>query len=673
MKDRIEELKKELNYHIDRYYNQDDPVISDYEYDCLMQELKKLEAEYPDLVTPDSPTQRVGGTAKREAGVLVRHRVPMLSLQDVFSKEEVFSFVEEMLRRLEEPEFVVETKIDGLSMALRYTDGVLTTAITRGDGIIQGEDVTENARVIKDVKKKLKHPIPYLEIRGEVYMTDASFEKVNERQELLGKKLFANPRNCAAGTLRQLDSKITKERELSLFVFNIQETQGRTFESHTEGYEYLKSNGIKVIENYTVCRTAEEVWAAIEKIGESRGSLGYDIDGAVVKINRLSDREKLGATSKVPRWAVAYKYPPEEKESVLHSIELSVGRTGRITPTAIFEPVRLCGTSVSRATLHNQDFIDELDICIGDTIVVYKSGEIIPKIKGVVKEKRPEGAQRFQLPNRCPVCGAPAIREKDTADIKCTGSNCPAQLERHIINFVGRDAMDIKGFGESYIVELVRKGYLKDVADIFYLHQYRDELIEQGIIGKEKNTDKLLKAIEDAKGNAPQQLLTGLGISNVGKATARELMNHFQTMEKLSEATIEELEQVSDIGTISAAAINSFFMETQNQELLEKLRNVGVNMKQEASVSGGVLTGKTIVVTGTLPTMGRKEATELIQSLGGKAAGSVSKKTDYVLAGENAGSKLTKAQELGVPVLSEEEFLEMVSFLKNNLRESDGE
>lgn len=661
MKDRIEELKKELNYHIDRYYNQDDPVISDYEYDCLMQELKKIEAEHPELVTSDSPTQRVGGSAKREAGVLVKHRVPMLSLQDVFSKEEVFSFVEEMQRQLEEPEFVVETKIDGLSMALRYTDGVLTTAITRGDGIIQGEDVTENARVIKDVMKKLKYPIPYLEIRGEVYMTDESFEKVNEKQELMGKKTFANPRNCAAGTLRQLDSKVTKERELSLFIFNIQETQGQNFTSHTEGYEYLKKNGIKVIENYTVCRTAEEVWAAIEKIGESRGTLGYDIDGAVVKINNLADREKLGATSKVPRWAVAYKYPPEEKESVLRSIELSVGRTGRITPTAIFDPVRLCGTSVSRATLHNQDFVDELDICLGDTIVVYKSGEIIPKIKGVVKEKRPQGAVRFQIPDRCPVCGAPAVREKDTADMKCTGSSCPAQLERHIINFVGRDAMDIKGFGESYIIELVRRGYVKDVADIFYLYQYRDELIEQGIIGKEKNTDKLLKAIEDAKKNAPQHLLTGLGIPNVGKATARELMNHFQTMEKLSKASTEELEQVSDIGSISAAAIHDFFAEERNQELIEKLQKAGVNMEQEVTSAGGILTGKTIVVTGTLPTMGRKEATELILSLGGKAAGSVSKKTDYVLAGENAGSKLTKAQELGVPVLSEEMFLEMVS------------
>lgn len=660
MKDRIEELREKINYHNDRYYNQDDPEITDYEYDMLMQELKQLEAQHPELVTPDSPTQKVGGTAKREAGVLVRHRVPMLSLQDVFSKEEVFAFVEDMKEKLDNPEFVVETKIDGLSMAIRYTDGILTTAITRGDGVIQGEDVTENAKVIRDVKNKLRYPIPYLEIRGEVYMTNKAFEEVNEKQELLGKKLFANPRNCAAGTLRQLDSKVTKERNLSMFVFNIQETQGRTFETHTEGYEYLKRNGIKVIEDYTVCKTAEEVWAAIEKIGEKRGSLGYDIDGAVVKLNRIADREAVGATSKVPRWAVAYKYPPEEKETILREVELSVGRTGRITPTAIFDPIRLCGTTVSRATMHNQDFIDELDVGIGDTIVVYKSGEIIPKIKKVIHSKRPEGTVKYQIPDRCPVCGAPAVREKDTADIRCTGSNCPSQLERHIINFVGRDACDIKGFGENYIIELVRLGYLKTVADIFSLKDHREELIEQGIIGKEKNTDKLLAAIEDAKSKEPDRLLTGLGIPNVGKATARELMKYFGSIEKLSQAKTEELEQVQDIGSISAAAIHNYFADEKNRKILAELKEAGVKMEQEIIVTEGPLTGKTVVVTGTLPTLGRKEATQEIQNAGGKATGSVSKKTDYVLAGENAGSKLTKAQELGIPVITEEEFFELI-------------
>ncbi len=661
IQEKIEELRKKLEYHSDRYYNQDDPEISDYEYDQMMLELKALEKEHPELVTSDSPTQHVGGTAKREAGVLVKHRVPMLSLSDVFSREEVDAFVQDMQAQFSDPEFVVETKIDGLSLALRYTDGVLTTAITRGDGIIQGEDVTENARVIKDVKTRLKHPIPYLEIRGEVYMTDAAFEKVNEKQELLGKKVFANPRNCAAGTLRQLDSRITKERELSLFVFNIQETQGKEFTTHTEGYEYLKSNGIRVIDHYKVCHTADEVWAAIEEIGSRRGELGYDIDGAVVKLNSIAQRAIVGATSKVPRWAVAYKYPPEEKESVLLDVELSVGRTGRITPTAVFEPVRLCGTSVSRATLHNQDFIDDLDICIGDTIVVYKSGEIIPKIRAVKKEKRPTGATRFRIPDVCPVCGAPAVREKDTADIKCTGSNCPAQLERHIINFVGRDAMDIKGFGANYIIELVRLGYLKNAADIFSLKEHREELIGQGIIGKEKNTDKLLKAIEDAKANQPDRLLTGLGIQGVGKATARSLMNHFGTMEKLAAASQEELETVSDIGSISAEAIRRFFEDEENRRLLEEMKKAGVNMEAEIAETGTVFAGKTFVVTGTLPTMGRSEAAALIQRLGGKAAGSVSKKTSYVLAGENAGSKLTKAQQLGIPVISEEEFLEMAA------------
>lgn len=659
VKQKIEELRKKLDYHSDRYYNQDAPEISDYEYDTMMRELKELEREHPELVTADSPTQKVGGTAKREAGVLVRHRVPMLSLQDVFSRGEVEAFVQDMQAQFTEPEFVVETKIDGLSLALRYTDGELTTAITRGDGVTQGEDVTQNARVIADVKTRLPHPIPYLEIRGEVYMTNEAFDRVNEKQELLGKKTFANPRNCAAGTLRQLDSAVTKERGLSMFVFNIQEAQGKTFATHLEGYEYLKSNGIRVIENHYLCRTPDEVWEAIQKIGELRGGFGYDIDGAVVKLNSLADREIAGATAKAPRWAVAYKYPPEEKETVLKDIELSVGRTGRITPTGVFEPVRLCGTSVSRATLHNQDFIDDLDICIGDTISVYKSGEIIPKIRAVVKEKRPDGAVRFRIPDVCPVCGAPAVREKDTADIRCTGSSCPAQLERHIINFVGRDAMDIKGFGANYIMELVRLGYLKNTADIFTLKEHREELIEQGVIGKEKNTDKLLKAIEDAKANQPDRLLCGLGIQGVGKATARSLMRHFGTIESLSKAREEELEQVEDIGSVSARAIRRFFDDAENMQLISRMAAYGVNMREETEETGNVFAGLTFVVTGTLPTLGRKEAVELIQKLGGKAAGSVSKKTNYVLAGENAGSKLTKAQELGVPILDEQEFLKM--------------
>ena len=661
IQEKIEALRKEIEYHIERYYNQDDPEITDYEYDQKMNELKRLEREHPEYVTPDSPTQKVGGSAKREAGVLVEHNVPMLSLQDVFDRGEVENFVAEMKKQLDDPEFVVEYKIDGLSLSLRYEYGELKLAETRGDGIQYGEDVTANAKVIRDVKKKLKDKPEYLEIRGEVYMTEADFEKVNEKQELLGKKLFANPRNCAAGTLRQLDTAVTKERGLSMFIFNIQDARGISFETHTEGYEYLKKQGIRVIEEYTVCKTADEVWAAIEKIGENRGKLPYDIDGAVVKINRFSDREKLGATSKVPRWAVAYKYPPEEKETKLLDIELSVGRTGRITPTAVFEPVRLCGTSVSRATLHNQDFIDELDIGIGDTIVVYKSGEIIPKVRRVIHEKRPAGVKKFVIPNVCPVCGAKTEREKDTADIKCTSPNCPAQLERHMINFVGRDAMDIKGFGATYIMELVHLGYLKDIADIYDLKQHREELIEQGIIGKEKNTDKLLDAIEKSKQNEAFQLLTGFGIPNVGKAAAKTILKHFGSIEALMQADMESLQQVADVGEVTALCIRNYFQDENNCKIIERLKEAGVNMEMaESGSEDGRFDGLTFVITGTLPTMDRKAAAALIEAQGGKVSGSVSKKTNYLLAGENAGSKLTKANDLGVSVISEAELQEML-------------
>lgn len=661
IKDKIEDLRKQIEYHSNRYYNEDNPEISDYEFDMMMQELKKLEQEYPEYASVNSPTKKVGGSAKREAGVLVRHNVPMLSLQDVFSKEDVIRFVEEMKEQLDDPEFVVEYKIDGLSMSLRYENGELKLAETRGDGINFGEDVTENAKVIKDVKKKLKDTPEYLEIRGEVYMKNADFDAVNAKQELLGKKTFANPRNCAAGTLRQLDTAVTKERKLSMFIFNIQQTRGITFETHTQGYEYLKKQGIPVIHDYKVCKTADEVWDAIEAIGENRGKLAYDIDGAVVKINRYQDREILGATSKVPRWAVAYKYPPEEKETVLKEIELSVGRTGRITPTAVFEPVRLCGTSVSRATLHNQDFIDDLDIGIGDTIVVYKSGEIIPKIKEVRKEKRPSDWVKFQIPDVCPVCGEKTVRDRDTADIKCTNANCPAQLERHIINFVGRDAMDIKGFGTVYIEELVRKGYISSVADIYDLKDHRKTLIEEGIIGKEKNTDKLLDAIEKSKENDAYKLLTGFGIPNVGKAAARTIMKKMQNIDTLMQASMEELQEVDDIGEVSADCIRRFFADEKNRQQVERLKQAGLNMEcKESAGEDQRFAGLTFVITGTLPNMDRKEAAAMIENFGGKVTGSVSKKTNYLLAGENAGSKLTKAQTLGISVISEDELLQMI-------------
>lgn len=658
---RYNELKQIILYHNDRYYNQDDPEISDYDYDMMMQELKALEKKHPEYVTSDSPTQKVGGTAKREAGVLVRHNVPMLSLQDVFSKEEVEQFVNDMQEQLDDPTFVVEYKIDGLSLALRYVNGKLDVAITRGDGILQGEDVTVNAKVIKDVKKTLKDPLEYLEVRGEVYMTNDAFDKVNEIQEIQGKKLFANPRNCAAGTLRQLDSKITKERNLSMFVFNIQDVRGREFASHSEGYEFLKKQGIKIIEDYKICKTADEVWRAIVAIGENRDKLDYDIDGAVVKIDSFADRRKLGNTAKVPRWAIAYKYPPEEKETKLLEIELSVGRTGRITPTAVFEPIRLCGTTVSRATLHNQDFIDDLDIRIGDTIVVYKSGEIIPKVRRVVKEKRPVDSVPYVIGDKCPVCGAPAMRIGDNADIKCTNHSCPSKLVRNIVNFVGRDAMDIKGFGFAYVETLVNHGYLKDLSDIYGLIDKRQELLDKKIIGLVKSTDNLLNAIEGSKTNDASKLLTSLGISNVGKSAAKSLMRKFKSIDNLMDASYAQLIEVNDIGDISATAIIKYFKNPENREMINKLKDYGVNMEIiEEAGSDDRFADMTFVVTGTLPTLSRKQASELIEKHGGKVSGSVSKKTNYLVAGENAGSKLTKAQTLGIDVINEETLLEMV-------------
>ncbi|EHR37600.1 NAD-dependent DNA ligase LigA [Megamonas funiformis] len=660
IKKQIDELKKKILYHNDLYYNQDNPEIEDAQYDELMRQLKKLEAENPELITKDSPTQKVGGMAKREAGVLVKHDVPMLSLQDVFSAEEVETFVDNMQKELDNPEFVVEEKIDGLSLALRYVDGELKLAVTRGDGVVQGEDVTANAMQIKDIKKKIKEKLPYFEVRGEVYMTREAFSLVNEKQELLGKRLFANPRNCAAGTLRQLDSKIIKERNLSMFIFNLQKVEGIELKSHTQAYEFMHKQGMKIIHSYKVCKTKKEVLQAIEEIGNRRGDLDYDIDGAVVKINDFAQREKLGATSKVPKWAIAYKYPPEEKETKLLNIELSVGRTGRITPTAVFEPVWLCGTKVERATLHNQDFIDDLDIRIGDTIKVYKSGEIIPKVRCVIKEKRPQDSKPFIIGDTCPVCNAHTIHD-DKADIRCSNPHCPAQIERWIINFVGRDAMDIKGFGMMYIKTLIENGYLKDPADIYYLHNYRDELIAKGLIGKEKNTDKLLNAIEKSKQNAPWRLLTGLGILNIGKSASRSLINHFHSFDDIAKATEEEIKQVADIGEISAKLVYEFFHDEENIALLNKLKEANVNMAEEKTEkTSDKFQGLTFVLTGTLETMGRSEASEIIQSLGGKASGSVSKKTSYVIAGANAGSKLTKAESLGVKIITEQEFLAMV-------------
>ena len=657
----IDTLRERLRLHNEKYYNEDNPSISDYEYDMMMQALKQLEAENPALQDADSPSVKVGGSAKRTAGVLVPHNVPMLSLQDVFDRADVDHFVEQMREQFTDPEFVVEYKIDGLSLSLRYENGDLIRAVTRGDGVTQGEDVTENARVIPDVVQHMPQGVPYIEIRGEVYMTQEQFTRVNERQEAEGKQTFANPRNCAAGTLRQLDSAVTKQRGLSMFVFNIQEFRGVSFRTHTEGYEYLKRQGVPIIEDYQVCRTADEVWEAVCRIGENRGNLPYDIDGAVVKLNSYAQREQVGATAKVPRWAVAYKYPPEEKEAQILDIELSVGRTGRITPTAVFTPIRLCGTTVSRATLHNQDYMDSLDVGIGDYVLVYKSGEIIPKVKEVCKQKRPAGTHAFRIPPYCPACGSLLVRDQ-TADMKCLNPNCPAQLVRSLINFVSRDAMDIKGFGASYIEKLNEAGYLNSIADIYILKDSRGALIDAGLIGKEKNTDKLLQEIERSKSAGGQRLLTGLGIPNIGKAAAGALMKKFGSVDAVSEASAEQLMETEDIGLTSAQAIRAYFDREDTAVLMRRLHEYGVATEAvQTGGDGGILSGITFVITGTLPGMDRHQAQMRIEEAGGKVTSAVSKKTDYLLAGENAGSKLTKAQSLGIPVISEAQLLDMLS------------
>lgn len=656
------ELVKKLNHFAELYYSKDEPEISDYEYDSMNNRLKEIEKAHPDWVVPESPSKRVGW--KAEKGILVKHNVPMLSLQDVFEKEDVYEFVNSMREEFgDEAEFLVETKIDGLSMALRYEEGELKLAVTRGDGITEGEDVTMNAKQIPDVIRQLKEPVPYIEIRGEVYMTRKAFESVNAKAEEEGKKTFANPRNCAAGTLRQIDTRITKERGLSLFIFNVQETRGVTFQTHLEGYEYLKRNGVKVIEQCFKCKTADEVWDAITKIGEIRGDLEYDIDGAVVKLNNLSARNQLGNTIKFPRWAIAYKYPPEVKETRLLDVEVNTGRTGRVTPVAVFEPISLCGTSVSRATLHNQDFIDQLGLGIGDTILVYKSGEIIPKVKDVNKAKRSSDWKPYKMPDNCPICGHKLSRDEGGVDLKCVNLMCPGTIVNRIVNFVSRDCMDIKGFGAEYIRKLTEEGYIKDIADIFELKNNRDQLIANKLLGLEKNTDKLLSAIEEAKLATPaDKVLAGLGIPGVGKATAKELIRTFGSIDAIAEADKDTLLAVQDIGDISSEGIMDFFKDEGNKTLLERLKTLGLNFaKAESEVAGTSLAGLTFCITGTLEGMSRSDAEKLIESNGGKPVSSVSKKTSYLLMGADAGSKERKARELGVPIIGIEELKEMIS------------
>lgn len=656
LKARYAQLVELLAKYSRQYYDENESEISDAEYDAMVRQLKEIEAAHKDWILPESPTQHVGGTAMRQVGKMVAHRVPMLSMQDLFTREAVDDFVNGAQEKLgADTTFLVETKIDGLSMSLRYENGLLTTALTRGDGRLNGEDVTPNARVIDDVVEQLNLPVEYLEVRGEVYMERSAFEAVNAYQENHKGKVFANPRNCAAGTLRQMDKRVTKNRHLSMFIFNVQDAKGMDFTTHLEAYDFLHRAGIKTIEHYYLCHNAEEVWQAIEKIGEMRGQLPYDIDGAVIKVNELHKRHLLPDSAKNSGFQVAYKYGAEEKEAVLRHIELSVGRTGRITPTAVFDTVHLCGTQVSRATLHNEDYIRDLDIRLGDTVVVYKSGEIIPRIKQVNLAKRPADAREFRFPAYCPACGARVVRQPDSADYLCMGANCPAQLERHIINFVCRDAMDIKGLGESTIQVLIRQGYLKGIADIFTLQEHRQELLDSGLIGKEKTVDNLLNAIEAKKSEDPQKLLAGLGIPNIGKASAKQLVQTLGGVDAIAAASVEELAAVRDVGELTAQSVHDFFADPANQELLARLKAAGVNMQaaHTAPVSG-VFEGLTFVITGTLPTMGRTQAAEYIEARGGRVSGSVSKKTNYLVAGEAAGSKLDKATALGVPVLDED-------------------
>ena len=657
----IEGLRRLIEYHNDRYYNQDDPEITDYEYDQLSLELRKLEREHPEYADADSPTQRVGGTVKRELKK-VKHDVPVISLQDVFSKEEIFSFVDRMKKELDDPVFVVERKVDGLSVVLRYYDGVLKEGITRGDGTI-GESVYENLQAIPSIPKIIPAKLPYLEVRGEIYMSAEAFEKANRKQKETGGRVYQTARNLAAGTMRQLDSAVVKERNLDIYVFNLEVSRGRDFTSHSETLNWLAEQGFPVSPDFTVCKTADEVWANIEKIGATRWDLSFGIDGAVVKVDSLEDRRRLGMTSKVPRWAVAFKYPPEQKETVVEDIRIQVGRTGRLTPLAVLKPVRLAGTTVSRASLHNQDYMDAKDIRIGDTVIVQKAGDIIPEILRSIPEKRLPGTERFVIPDTCPMCGSPALREENGADIRCTGSNCFTQAVRRVIYFASKDAMNIDGLGPSSAEALMTEGYIKDFADIYSLKNFREELIEKGLIGKEKGTDNLLNAIESSRENDIDRLITGLGIRNVGKQSARVIALHFPDMDALRHATYEQLIGLPDFGDIMVRDILEYFAREETGLLLDRLNQAGVNMKSRTAEEkiDRRLEGKTFVLTGKLPSMTREEASELIQSYGGKVSGSVSGKTSYVLAGEEAGSKLTKAQELGIPILREEDLMELLN------------
>ena len=653
-KERVKELSdilKEANY---RYYVLDDPTMPDFEYDRLLRELEELEAAHPELVTEDSPTQRVGGEAI-SAFEKYTHPVPLMSLQDVFSLEELDEFLEKTLTADPSTVFSVEPKIDGLSVALEYVDGKFTRGATRGDGSV-GEDVTENLKTIRSIPMMLENAPARLIVRGEVYMPKKSFEKLNAKQEEEGKPLFANPRNAAAGSLRQLDPKICAQRGLDIFIFNIQLIEGVEFASHAETLDYLKALKFKVIP-YQKLQKPAEINDYVLSINENREDLPCDIDGAVIKVNDLAQRERMGATAKCPRWAVAYKYPPEIKETVVEDIVIQVGRTGVLTPKAVVRPVRLAGTTVTNATLHNQDFITERDIRIGDTVHIRKAGEIIPEILDVVKEKRPAYAVAYLLPKACPVCGAAVARDEEGAFVRCTGAECPAQLSRNIAHFVSRDAMDIEGLGSSIVEALIEKGLIKSPADIYYLTL--DEMKSLWQKGS-KAAEKLLGAIEASKQQDLSRLIFALGIRQVGAKAGKVLASHFGTLDALMAATLEELTEVADVGEITARNIAEWFAQPQSQHLVEKLRGAGVNFESKREITDTRFAGKIFVLTGALSKFTRDEATEKIELFGGKASGSVSKKTSYVVVGENAGSKERKARELGIPILSEDDFLAMI-------------
>ena len=647
-------LRAELKEHSHRYYDLDDPIIEDSEYDALMQRLILLEDKYPELYDPDSPTKRVGGNPAK-GFAQVEHPVPLESLNDVFSREELMAFGERVEREGVRRSYTVEPKIDGLSMSLRYVNGVFVRGATRGDGRV-GEDVTENLRTIRSIPRTLPSAPPLLIVRGEVFMPKRVFEALNTKREQEGEKLLANPRNAAAGAMRQLDPAITASRQLDILIFNVQLAEGMEFQTHSESLDWLRSQGFPVID-YRLCSSMEACRERVEEIDGERDNYSYCIDGAVVKLDSLADRQRLGSTTKAPRWAIAYKYPPEVRESVVRDIQVQVGRTGVLTPKAVVEPVRLAGTTVTNATLHNQDFISEKDIRIGDTVCIRKAGEIIPEVLRVVPEKRPSWAVPYFLPDTCPVCGAPVHRDPDGAALRCTGAECPAQLLRNLTHFASKDAMDIDGLGPNLVKALVEEGLVRSAADLYSLDADRVAKLER--MGA-KSAENLIRAIDASRQQGMARLIYALGIRQVGVSASRTLAARYGSMDALEKADGEELQQIDDIGPVTAAYITEWFSQEQSVHLIRRLREAGVDMESRETVVDRRFNGMTFVLTGTLSTMGRDAAKAAIEQRGGKAASSVSKKTTVVVAGENAGSKLDKAQELGIRIIDEHEFLSMI-------------